>query len=128
MTSFSVQLEIGDRQEANWETVQALVDTGSTYTWVPRNILERLGVRPEFSREFQTADGRIVPREMSVAAARLNGQTLPTLVVIAEPGDAVLLGMYTLEGFSLGIDPVNERLIPVRGLAMTSSPLLGTFL
>ncbi len=123
MGSFQVSLDIGDRQGERWEHLNALVDTGSTYTWVPRNVLERLGITPEFVREFETADGRVIRREMAVALARMDGQTLPTLVVFADPDDSMLLGVYTLEGFSLGIDPVNERLVPVRGLAMRQLPL-----
>ena len=43
---------------------------------------------------------------------------MSTLVVFAGNGDAVLLGAYTLEGFALAPDPVNQRLVRVRGLAM----------
>jgi hypothetical protein len=43
--------------------------------------------------------------------------------VFADPDDSVLLGSYTLEGFGLGVDPVNHRLIPVLGLAMGRRPL-----
>jgi hypothetical protein len=35
----------------------------------------------------------------------------------------VLLGVYALEGFGLGVDPVNHKLVPVDGLAMGSRAL-----
>lgn len=120
MGTFTVALDIGDPEGDFWETVDALVDTGSTYTWVPRNLLERLHVRPQLQREFETAGGRVVQRDLAVAMVRWNGETLPTLVVFGSDSDAVLLGAYTLEGFSLAPDPVNQRLIRVRGLAMKS--------
>ena len=96
------------------------VDTGSTYTWVPRDILDSLGVRARFRREFETADQRVVTRDLAITMSRLNGQEMPTIVVFADEGGVPLLGAYTLGGFGLAADPVNGRLIPVRALAMTS--------
>ena len=43
-----------------WETIEALVDTGAGYTWIPASTLARLGVSPQSRREFVTADGRII--------------------------------------------------------------------
>jgi hypothetical protein len=36
-------------------------------------------------------------------------------VIFGEPGSTVLLGAFTLEGFRLGVDAVNKRLIPTPG-------------
>ena len=35
-----------------------MVDTGSEYNWVPRSILEELGVESVRTDRFETADGR----------------------------------------------------------------------
>ena len=118
MGTLSVTMDIGDPLGENWEPVDALVDTGSTYTWVSRVLLARLDVHPQFRREFETADGRIIERDMAIAMVRWDGETMPTLVVFAGNGDAALPGAYTLEGFGLAPDPVNQRLIRVRGLAV----------
>ena len=119
MGTFSVDLDIGDSLGEVWETLQALVDTGSSYTWIPRRLLEGLGVHPQFQREFETADGRIVQRDMAVTMVRWDGETMPTLVVFGDDDDAVLLGAYTMEGFSLAPDPGNQRMVRVRSLAMS---------
>jgi NADH:ubiquinone oxidoreductase subunit E len=87
---------------------------------VPRDVLSRLGIQPRIRREFETADQRVIERDIGIALSRIDGEELPTLVVFADPGGTPLLGAYTLEGFGLGADPVRERLMPVRGLAMTS--------
>ncbi|MDQ7850547.1 MAG: retroviral-like aspartic protease family protein [Armatimonadota bacterium] len=118
MGTFRASFDIGDPQGQRWETVEAVVDTGASYTWVPREVLARLGIQPQFRREFLTADGRVIEREMAVAMARWNSQVLPTLVVFADAGSQPLLGAYTLEGFGLAPDPLARRLIPVRGLAL----------
>ena len=120
MSTFTVSIDIGSGGGERWERVEALVDTGSTYTWVPRDLLARLGVNPRFQREFVTADERIIQRDMGLALARIDGNELPTLVGFGEEGGMPLLGAVTLEEFSLGADPVNQRLVPVRGLAKTS--------
>jgi len=99
-------------------SIEGLVDTSSTYTWVPRNILQGLGITPEFVREFQTADGRIVERDVAEARVRLDGSARTTQVVFADEPDSILLGVVTLEEFGLGVDTVNRKLVPVRGLAM----------
>ncbi|MDQ7828606.1 MAG: aspartyl protease family protein [Armatimonadota bacterium] len=58
MGTFRVTLELGDPQGHRWEALDAVVDTGASYTWAPRDVLQRLGVTPQFRREFVTADGR----------------------------------------------------------------------
>lgn len=120
MGTFRVAIEMGDAQRQRWETVDALVDTGASYSWVPRDLLARLGVQPQFRREFMTADERIIEREMAETSVRYDGEIRTTLVVFGNEGSSSLLGAYTVEGFSLAPDPVNQRLISVRGLAMTA--------
>lgn len=92
-----------------------LVDTGSTYTWLPREVVEALNLQPETRRQLRTADGRNVEREAVVAHMRLNGEIIPNLCIVAESDDSLLLGSITLETFSLGVDPVNRKLVPVVG-------------
>jgi len=92
------------------------VDTGASYTWVPRDSLERLGISPAFQREFLLADGTVIRRDVAQVLARINGQSLYTLCVFGDEGTLPLLGAVTLEEFGLGVDPLNKRLISVPGL------------
>ena len=46
------------------ELIDVMVDTGSEYNWLPRDLLRELGVKPVRVDRFQTADGRILEREM----------------------------------------------------------------
>lgn len=94
------------------------MDTGASYTWAPKGLLAQLDVQPQFRREFLTADQRVIEREMAETTVRYDGEIRTTLVVFGDEGSPSLLGAYTLEGFGLAPDPVNRRLIPVRGLAM----------
>ncbi len=116
MGSFRIQIEIGDPAGSRFDAVRALVDTEATYTWVPRDILERLGIQPEEERPFVLADGRQVAYAIAWIRVRIDGRTQPTIAVFGDPGSEPLLGVFTLEGFGLAADPVNRRLMPVPGL------------
>ncbi len=121
MGTFQATVEIGDPDGTRYETVEAVVDTGSTYTWVPKDVLARLGVESEFQQEFETADGRVIKRDVAETRVRLDGQARTTLVVVGDEGSNPLMGAYTFEGFGLGVDPLARRLVPVRGLALKTS-------
>jgi clan AA aspartic protease len=118
MGTFVQRIGVGAAPEGPFVEVEALVDTGATYTWLPRPLLERLRVRAGVRRDFETADGRVIQREMGEVAVRLNGEVHFTLVVFGDEGTRPLLGVVTLETFGLGVDPVQRRLVPVRGLLM----------
>jgi predicted aspartyl protease len=91
---------------------ETLVDTGSEYSWIPRDLLESLGVGVERALRFRTADGRVVHRVMGYAIVHAGGTRTSDEVVFAEPGDMVLLGAHTLEGLNLRIDLQAKQLVP----------------
>jgi predicted aspartyl protease len=93
------------------------VDTGATLTWVPQEILNRLGVPRLRARSFLVAGGRSVERQ-TAAAIRLNGSEASVTVVAAEPGDGRLLGATALESLCFSVDPIGRKLIPQALLAM----------
>lgn len=121
---FRVPIQVGRRGTDRFTPLRALVDTGSTYTWVPRDVLADLGVTPEREWPFELADGREVRYGVAWIQIRLEGREDPTLVVFAPAGAEPILGAFTLEGFLLAADPVNERLISVPGLAKSAISLL----
>ncbi len=109
-------VEVSGRGGGRFERLEALVDTGATYTCIPRTVLERLGIVPEEEWPFVLADGREVRYPMAWIDIRMQGRVQPTIVVFAEPGSEPILGVVTLEEFRLAVDPVNRRLISVPGL------------
>lgn len=118
MGTFRVPIDIGDPEGQQWETVEALVDTGASYTVVASDLLSRLGVRPAQRWPFELADGREVEREIGYTMVRIDRESAPTIVVFGPEGREALLGAYTLEGLRLAADPVRRRLIRVPGLLM----------
>ena len=61
MGTVQVTIGVGDPQGQVFEELEVTVDTGSTYTAVPREMLRRLRVPVARSMPSKTADGRIVP-------------------------------------------------------------------
>ncbi|MBI4329222.1 MAG: retroviral-like aspartic protease family protein [Chloroflexi bacterium] len=127
MGSFRIPIQVGDPQGQRFETVEALVDTGATFTVVPGSLLRRLGVQPSRRAAFELGDGRMVEKEVGQTRVRLDGQQATTTVVFGDEGTEPLLGVVTLEEFLLAPDPVHQRLLPVRGLLKaTQAKMLAT--
>ena len=109
--SVRVTIGVGDPQGRLFEDIEVVVDTGSTYTAVPRTMLQRLGVPVERSLSSETADGRIVPVDVGRTTIRLEGLQFSTPVIFAEDNEPSLLGVVSLEEAALAVDPLSGRLI-----------------
>ena len=118
---FHVPVQVGSRSARGFASLDALVDTGATYTWVPRDVLDAVGVVPEDEWPFLLADGREVRYDVAWAQIRIAGREQPTIVVFGVPGSEPILGVVTLEEFLLAADPVHRVLIPVPGLLKRSA-------
>jgi predicted aspartyl protease len=120
MGTFKVRMEIGDATGERWETIEALVDTGATYTMVAMSLLRRLGVKPHARAVFTLADGRHAEHDIGRGWIRVGDRSEITLLVFGQADSEPLLGAYALEGLRLAPDPVGRRLVPVPGLLMAA--------
>ena len=116
-----VTIEVGDTRGERFETVEVLIDTGSTYTALPGDLLRRLGVPVAEIAQSELADGSMAPIEVGDTIIRLEGRQFPTPVIFGGDGEPSLLGVMALERARLAVDPVNGRLIPVNVLRLASS-------
>jgi predicted aspartyl protease len=89
-----------------------MVDTGSEYNWIPADALTQLGITPARTDRFETADGRVLERDVGFAMLYAGGRSTPTIVVFAQPTDLVLLGALGLEGLNLRVDLGRKELVP----------------
>jgi predicted aspartyl protease len=94
------------------EVSKLLVDTGSECTWIPREILDEIGVTPEKTTAFVLANGQELSRRVGFAIIRIADFVTVDEVVFAEPGDLLLLGARTLEGLNVTVDAAGKRLVP----------------
>ena len=121
MGTFSCRLEILSADGIRSETVEALVDTGSTYTCLPDGLLRGLGLVPGWQMAAELADGRIVYDSIGEARIRLEGKEISTVVTFVPDDSPILLGAYTLEGIGMGVDPARRRLVPAVAIRRGSS-------
>ena len=91
---------------------RALVDTGSEYTWIPEETLQKIGISVEKKDlAFTMANGERVTRSVGFAIIRIDKYFTIDEVVFGEPGDMTLLGARTLEGLSLVVDSRKKKLV-----------------
>jgi clan AA aspartic protease len=112
--TFHYTVAVGSKDSSNSEMIDALVDTGSTYTVMPAPLLEKLGIASEWTSVFELADGRREEYPLAEIRVKVNGEERTTICIFGPPESEPLLGAYTLEGFGLAADPVNRRLVPAR--------------
>ena len=112
MGTFSAAIEIGRPDGSDFETVNALVNTGARLTAIPGSILRRLGVIPHTTYAFELADGREIEREVGRTWLRLGDRSEITLVMFGDEDGDPVLGAISLHGLMLAVDSPNARLIP----------------
>ena len=113
MGTVMATIEVGDPQGRNFQEVELEVDTGSTFTALPREMLEALGVSVNRTMPARLADGTAQSVDIGETTIRLAGDQFTTRVIFAEEGEPSLLGVVTLEQALLAVDPVNNELVPV---------------
>jgi predicted aspartyl protease len=122
MGTFSAKLRIWNpAQPEKAEEVVAMVDTGAAFSWIHRERLERLGMVALRRMGFRAIDGSIIERDTAAVWVGSNGFTGPDTVVVAERNDMEVIGAHTIEGLGLAADPVQKKLVPTVGLALTAS-------
>ena len=75
-----------------------LVDTGATMTWVPRALLQGLGIGPASKLAFELADGRTLEREIGAAMIGWHGASMLCYVTPKEH-----LGLPNAEDVKQGV-------------------------
>jgi predicted aspartyl protease len=101
-----------DKPKYRRDLFNVLVDTRSEYNWIPSQVLDELGVTPVRTDRFETADGRLLERQIGFALVYAGGRSAPSVVVFAAEGDMALLGAHALEGLNLHVDLGQSQLVP----------------
>jgi len=96
--------------------VKFLVDSGATYSVLPKDVWEQIGLKPKRTMTFTLADGTTIERSISEAYFILPQGEAHSPVVLGEDGDEALLGVVTLEVLGLVFNPFDRTLQPMRML------------
>lgn len=90
-----------------------LVDSGATYSLLPKVVWERIGLAPRRRVTFTLADGTPIQRDVSECYIILPQGEGHTPMLLGELGDEALLGVVTLEIVGLVFNPFNRTLQPM---------------
>jgi clan AA aspartic protease len=103
-----VKILIG-ADEKKAREVEFLEDTGAFYTTISPKMSEEMGIAPIARTKVVLADKRVVEVDVSLAyikALDREGVLLVAIMEVPEP----LLGVTTLEGLGLKVDPTTGKL------------------
>jgi len=96
---------------------KALIDTGTTYTVVPRDVYSKLGLKIEGSKAMKTASDSDV-LDMSYSRISIDGKSGVSTILVSDKLDQVIVGVVTLETLGLTIDPTTGQLNEVEALLL----------
>ena len=97
-------------EDEKFKELSLLVDTGAAYSWIPSDILRRLGVKPSRKAKFKTIEGRVIERDVGHVFIEYEGETAPTTVVFAEKEDGSVFGLHGMESLGLEVDPTTGEI------------------
>jgi clan AA aspartic protease len=109
----SVKVEISNiYKPSQAQEIELLVDSGATFSMVPRELLERLDILPVEKGEFILAESSFIKREMGYAFFGIGERKRLSPVIFGEKGDKAILGAVTLEILGYELDPITKKLKP----------------
>ena len=116
MGVFNCPLRISSLDNNRTREIEATVDTAATYSMLPNNVLNELGISPTRKGIFEMADGRREEMDIGELRVTINGSSAISPVIFGAEDSAPLLGAVTLEILLLAVDPVGQRLVPTHAI------------
>ena len=108
------------REDQVTPLIDVLVDTGAELTWLPAEMLQKIGIQPRRKRTFQTATKQMTERDVGYAILRAEGYETTDEVAFAMPTDLSLLGVRTIGGFGVMVDNLAHRFVATTTLVATA--------
>lgn len=116
MGVFNCPLRISSLDNNRTREIEATVDTAATYSMLPNNVLNELGISPTRKGIFEMADGHREEMDIGELRVTINGSSAISPVIFGAEDSAPLLGAVTLEILLLAVDPVGQRLVPTHAI------------
>jgi aspartyl protease family protein len=104
-----VDVVIGNPFTGRSVSTRALVDTGATYSVVPRRVFEELKLPVIGRRSVVTARGSVELDEC-LGVVEVMGRRAYTHILVSEEVDTPLIGTVTLETLGFEVDPLTGKL------------------
>ena len=104
-----VDIVIGNPFTSRSVSTRALIDTGATYSVVPRRVFEELQLPVIGRRSVVTARGSVELDEC-LGIVEVIGRRAYSHILVSEDVDTPLIGTVTLEILGFEVDPITGRL------------------
>ena len=121
MGVFKTKFWIGNIKGEKQIELEGYVDTGATYSIIPKEILEKLGIQR--SRRI-AVKGICCTKTVDVGDAlfkvKIDNETIEGIssVVFGDDPEVIMLGSHVLEALGLEVDPINKKLRKAEYVAM----------
>jgi len=113
MGTFKIKVKVCGTKRC--EILDSWVDTASSYSAIAPDVAERIGALiVEENFPFETAKGRVYGK-VGVAKINVEGKEMWLPVAIVEDTPPTV-GAVTLESLGFKVDPIKQKLEPVKGL------------
>lgn len=91
-----------------------LVDSGAFYTVLPKRMVDKLNLKPQFIQKFGLADGTSIKRPVGNAYVKFEDREIASPVILGKSNDSPLMGALALENMGLIINPFDRTLHPAK--------------
>jgi len=90
--------------------LEALVDTGATFTKIPKSIASKLGLQAKYATDVELGDKRIIRRQLALGEVEIEDVRRPVLIAIGGDDERPIIGYTTLELLGFKINPITGKL------------------
>ena len=117
-----VAVKVHNRDSKETFSASFLVDTGATDSMVPASELKRIGIEPTGKKTYEVATGELQQFDVAYADITFLDETLTSRVIFGPDDAEPILGVIALESMGVIVDPVNQTLKKLPGLALKYWP------
>ncbi|MDE1827638.1 MAG: aspartyl protease family protein [Candidatus Micrarchaeota archaeon] len=89
--------------------VSGLVDTGATFSMIPKEVANKLGIKPEGKTAVRTAKG-VMMLEYAVVKTKIDGEESVFKTLINPVINKSLIGVIVLEALGFKVNPITKKL------------------
>ncbi len=89
--------------------LEAVVDTGATFSKIPKSVVTRLGLEAKYETEVELGDGRVIKRKLTLVDMEIEEVRRPVLVAIGEE-EKPLIGYTALELLGFKVNSITRKL------------------
>lgn len=88
----------------------SMVDTGATFTKIPKSVAEKVGIKTRRKVLVQLSTGELIERDLGYVEIELEGVRDIVPVTVASEDEPAVIGYTALEILGFKVDPLRRKL------------------